>query len=89
MLVCNRRCDAALPVKSESMLGCARAVACSPDVDSNDALSTHKGCLHLHSTGCIHHRSRCNALTLSTVLQNTEPSAPTATERHHKRSRNF
>ena len=42
VLVCNRRCVTALPVRNESMLGCARARACSFDVDSIDGLSTHK-----------------------------------------------
>ena len=74
------------------MLGCARAIACSPDVDSNDALSTHKcacSCMVWHSTKCIHYRSRCSSPTLSTVLRNPDPSAPTAAERRLKLTRSF
>ena len=42
---CRSAIDAALqPCRREAnpMLGCARATACSSDVDSNDALSTHE-----------------------------------------------
>ena len=85
MLICNRRYVVALvPARIESMLGCARAIACSPDAHSNDALSTH---MQLHCTKCIYHKSRCNASTLSTVLHNTKPSALTAVERRHEIAR--
>ena len=59
------------------MLGCARAIACSPDVDSNDALRPHKrACtciapgLHkqLQRTDAVYRAAKHGAIGLDSVF---------------------